>query len=61
KPWVLAVSGGRTVRRAVTLGLRGDGRVEITDGVGPGDLLVPGSAAAVKAGERVRAIVRDGA
>ena len=61
KPWVLAVSGGRTVRRAVTLGLRGDGRVEITDGVGPGDLLVAGAAATIKAGERVRAIVRDGA
>jgi HlyD family secretion protein len=61
KPWVLAVSGGRTVRRAVALGLRGDGRVEITEGVAPGELLVPGAVGSVKAGERVRAIVRDGA
>ena len=60
-PWVLAVAGGRTERRPVTLGLRGDGRVEITQGVAPGDLVVPGTNVLLKPGERVRAVVKDGA
>jgi len=60
-PWVLAVAGGRTERRPVTLGLRGDGRVEITQGVAPGDVVVPGTNVLVKPGERVRAVVKDGA
>jgi HlyD family secretion protein len=60
-PWVLAVAGGRTERRPVTLGLRGDGRVEITQGVAPGDLVVPGTNVLLKPGERVRAVVKGGA
>lgn len=60
-PWVLGVTGGRTERRPVTLGLRGDGRVEITQGVAPGDLVVPGTNLLLKPGERVRAVVKDGA
>lgn len=60
-PWVLVVNGGRTERRPVTLGLRGDGRVEITQGVQPGDLVIPGNNLLLKHGERVRAIVKDGA
>jgi HlyD family secretion protein len=55
-PWVLAVDGGRAMRRAVKLGLKGDGRVEVLEGVAPGDLLVSGAQQAVKAGQRVRAI-----
>ncbi|MGZ9038458.1 MAG: efflux RND transporter periplasmic adaptor subunit [Burkholderiales bacterium] len=63
KPWVLAVTGGHVERRAVTLGLRGDGRVEITHGVAPGDLVIPGNNLLVKPGARVRAVmvVKDGA
>ena len=61
KPWVLAVAGGRTARREVTLGLRGDGRVEVTEGVAPGDLVVPATNLIVKPGERVRPVIRDGA
>ncbi|HEU5284296.1 MAG TPA: efflux RND transporter periplasmic adaptor subunit, partial [Burkholderiales bacterium] len=47
QPWVLAVDGGRAVRRAVKLGLKGDGRVEVLDGVAPGDRLISASQAMV--------------
>lgn len=53
-PWVLAVAGGRATRKAVTLGIRGAGRVEILDGVAEGDLLIA-AAAGVAPGARVRA------
>ncbi len=56
QPWVLVVRGWRAVRQPVKLGLRGDGRVEILDGVAPGDELVPAGNALVKPGQRVRAI-----
>jgi HlyD family secretion protein len=55
-PSVLAVSGGQVERRQVALGLRGDGRIEIREGVAPGDLLVPPTFALVKPGQRVRAV-----
>lgn len=54
-PWVLAVNGLHAVRRPVTLGLRGEGRIEVLSGVAPGDRLVP-SAAPVLPGQRVRAV-----
>ena len=57
QPWVLAVDGGRAMRRAVKLGLKGDGRMEVLEGVAPGDLLVSAAQPAVKIGQRVRAIV----
>ena len=56
QPWVLAVDGGRATRRAVKLGLKGDGRMEVLEGVAPGDLLVSAAQPAVKIGQRVRAI-----
>ena len=52
-PWVLAVEGGRARKKPVTLGLRGNGSVEITSGVEAGALLVD-SAAGVADGRRVR-------
>ena len=57
QPWVLTVDGGRATRRAVKLGLKGDGRMEVLEGVAPGDLLVSAAQPAVKIGQRVRAIV----
>jgi HlyD family secretion protein len=54
EPWVLRVAGGRAERRAVKLGLRGDGVVEVLDGLAPGDEVVPPAAGAVTAGARVR-------
>jgi HlyD family secretion protein len=56
QPWVLAVDGWRAQRRPVTLGLRGDGRVEVLEGVTPGDRLIPVALASVMSGERVRAV-----
>jgi HlyD family secretion protein len=57
QPWVLAIQERRAVRRPVKLGLRGDGRVEVIEGVAPGDVLVSAADLAVKAGQRVRAVV----
>ena len=55
KPWVLAIEGDRAVRKPVTLGLKGEGRVEITEGVSAGDRVVAASAGGVAPGQRVRA------
>jgi HlyD family secretion protein len=57
-PWVLAIAGGRTERRDVTLGIRGDNLVEITSGLREGDVVVRSSA--VRAGERVRPDLASG-
>ncbi len=56
EPWVLAIRGFRAVRMPVKLGLRGDRRVEVLEGVEPGDDLIPATNALVKAGQRVRAV-----
>jgi len=56
QPWVLAVDGGRATRRAVKLGLKGDGRMEVLEGVAPGDHLISAAQLAVKSGQRVRAV-----
>ncbi len=59
-PWVLMVRGGRARRQPVTVGMRGDTSVEIVAGVSPGDLLIPVTNGAIRAGQRVRAVVRPG-
>lgn len=56
QPWVLAIRGFRAVRQPVKLGLRGDNRIEILDGVEAGDELIPATNALVKAGQRVRPV-----
>ena len=61
RPWVLAIAGGRAERREVTIGLRGDGRIEIAGGLEAGERVVPASNLAVKAGMRVRPAGKDGA
>jgi len=53
--YVLVVRGGRTERRTVSIGLRAEGVVEVTGGLAEGDEVVPASAGAVSAGQRVRA------
>ena len=57
KPWVLVVRNGRAVKQFVRLGLRGDTRVEVLDGLAAGEGVVPVSKVGVKAGQRVRANV----
>ena len=54
-PWVLAVVDHRARKKAVTLGLKGEGRVEIREGVAAGDLLI-GGAAGVSPDQRVRIV-----
>mgnify|MGYP000910472378 FL=1 len=54
-PWVLAVEGGRAVRRDVTLGIRGDGSTEIVDGLAEGAEVIVPDGVAVAPGARVRA------
>ncbi len=57
KPWVLVVRDKRVVKQFVTLGLRGDTRVEVLGGIAAGEGVVPVSKTGVKAGQRVRANV----
>ena len=54
-PWVLTADGGRAVRKAVKIGLRGDGRLEIVEGLSATDSVIP-ARATVAAGGRLRAI-----
>jgi HlyD family secretion protein len=58
KPWVLVVRDKRAVKQFVTLGLRGDTRVEVLGGIAAGEGVVPVSKTGVKAGQRVRARVQ---
>ena len=55
QPWVMAVDGHRLVRKPVRLGLRGEGHVEVLEGVAPGDLAIVAAGTAHAPGERVRA------
>jgi HlyD family secretion protein len=57
KPWVLVIRDNRAVKQFVTLGLRGDTRVEVLSGLKAGEDVVPVSKTGVKAGQRVRATV----
>lgn len=54
KPWALAVVKGRTERRELRLGIRGEGSVEVLAGVREGDLLVVPDGQRVQPGDRVR-------
>ncbi len=52
-PWVLRLEAGQAVRRAVRLGLRSGGFVEVLEGLREGDPLIP-VAAGIEPGARVR-------
>ncbi|MGY6250718.1 efflux RND transporter periplasmic adaptor subunit [Bosea thiooxidans] len=54
-PWVLGLRDGRAVKRPVKLGLRGQGSVEIVDGLDAGDAMVP-IGSGVITGQKIRAI-----
>lgn len=56
QPWVLAVDGWRASRRPVKLGLKGDGRIEVLEGVAPDERLISAANGMVREGQRVRAI-----
>jgi HlyD family secretion protein len=52
-PWVLVAQEGMAVKRPVKLGVKGQGRVEISSGLQPGDRVIPVETG-VKEGARVR-------
>jgi HlyD family secretion protein len=54
-PWVLVVAGGRAVRKDVTLGIQGDGSLEVVSGIEPGAEVILPDGHTVVPGERVRA------
>ena len=58
KPWVLVVRGKHAVKQFVTLGLLGDTRVEVVQGIAIGEGVIPKSKLGVKSGQRVRALVQ---
>lgn len=53
QPWLLVVRGGRAVRQAVRLGLMGEQRVQVLDGVRAGEAVLTDPTLAA-AGQRVR-------
>ena len=54
-PWVMAVEGHVLVRKPVKLGLKGEGHIEVRQGVAPGDVVVATAGTALRPGQRVRA------
>lgn len=58
-PWVLAVTNDHTLRREVTLGIRGDGEVELTRGVDEGLLVVVPDGQVLTSGQRVRPLTTE--
>ncbi|HRG95661.1 MAG TPA: efflux RND transporter periplasmic adaptor subunit [Polyangiaceae bacterium] len=60
-PWVLAIESGKAARRAVKLGIRGqgaDGTTEITSGLAEGDEVIVPDGRLIEPGRRVRAVAR---
>jgi HlyD family secretion protein len=56
-PWVMAVRHGRAFRQAVTVGLHGQGQVQITDGMPEGAMAVP-VASGIRTGQRLRPVTQ---
>ncbi len=55
-PWVWTSDAGRLARRAITLGLRGDERVQVTDGLSEGERILRVIDASLAEGARVRVV-----
>jgi len=56
EPWVMVIEDGHARRRTVKLGVRGDSRVEILEGLREGDQVLPATGVVIKEGKRVRAV-----
>ncbi|MEO6975217.1 MAG: efflux RND transporter periplasmic adaptor subunit [Gallionella sp.] len=54
EPWVMVMDNGRLQHRTVKLGVRGDSRVEIIEGLREGDLVLPATGTLYKEGKRLR-------
>ncbi|HYL23086.1 MAG TPA: efflux RND transporter periplasmic adaptor subunit [Burkholderiales bacterium] len=57
-PSVFVVRAGRAVRQAVKLGLRGEGAVEVLEGLREGDVVVAAPNASLKSGRPLRVALR---
>jgi HlyD family secretion protein len=55
-PWVMVIDNGHAQRRTVKLGVRGDARVEILEGLREGDQVLPATGVVIKEGQRVRVV-----
>lgn len=55
RPWLFVLNGSRIERRPVELGLRGDGQIEVLQGVAAGDAVVIPGSTPLASGQRVRA------
>jgi HlyD family secretion protein len=60
-PWVLVIREQHAQRQQVKLGLIGDGRIELLNGIAPGEAVVPATNGLVEAGAHVRAVATLGA
>ncbi len=60
-PWVLVIREQHAVRQPVKLGLIGDGRIEVLNGIAAGEAIVPATNGLVEAGAHVRAAATTGA
>lgn len=60
--WVLVAREGHAVRQAVKLGARGEGQVEVAEGLREGELVIPAAQGTIHEGAAVRAaaIARPG-
>lgn len=58
-PWVLAVRQGRAVKQSVKLGLRGEGSVQIAEGLAEGEVALGTASAGVAPGGRVRPLLHE--
>jgi len=56
EPWVMVIDNGHAQRRLVKLGVRGDSRVEILEGLREGDQVLPATGVVIKEGKRVRVV-----
>jgi HlyD family secretion protein len=56
--WVLVARDGHARRQDVKIGARGTGRVEVTEGLREGELVVPSTAATIRDGASIRAEAR---
>lgn len=57
-PWILVARNGRAERQPVKLGLRGSGRIEVTQGATAGEGAILPDASTIVAGTRVRAVAK---
>lgn len=57
-PWVLVLQDGRAARREVKLGLKGEGQVEVREGLQEGDVVM--TARQVRPGQRARVRLAQG-